>query len=70
MTRRKRNYSRKNTEKPKRTKSPQKNQIRIIKDRENLSPREISRMKRSKREKERVYRRRRMTLALLLILII
>lgn len=69
MTRRKRNYSRRKTENTRRKES-RPSQIRIIKDDENLTPREISRRKRARREKERVYKRRRIILSALAILII
>ena len=69
MTRRKRNYSRRKTENTRR-KEPRPSQIRIVKDDENLTPREISRRKRSRRERERVYKRRRIILSALAVLLI
>lgn len=69
MTRRKRNYSRRKTENTRRKES-RPSQIRIVKDDENLTPREISRRKRARRERERIYKRRRMTLGILAILLI
>lgn len=70
MTRRKRSYSRRKSEENKKSKSSRKSQIRIVKDETNLSPREIARQKRAKRERERAYRRRRIALAILACLII
>ena len=69
MTRRKRNYSRRKTENTRRKES-RPSQIRIVKDDENLTPREISRRKRSRRERERVYKRRRIILSALAVLLI
>lgn len=69
MTRRKRNYSRRKTENTRR-KEKRPSQIRIVKDDDNLTPREISRRKRARRERERVYKRRRIILSALAILII
>lgn len=69
MTRRKRNYSRRKTENTRR-KEKRPSQIRIVKDDGNLTPREISRRKRARRERERVYKRRRIILSALAILII
>ena len=69
MTRKKRNYSRRKTENTRRKES-RPSQIRIVKDDENLTPREISRRKRARRERERVYKRRRIILSALAILII
>lgn len=69
MTRRKRNYSRRKTENS-RNKESRPSQIRIVKDDGNLTPREISRRKRARRERERVYKRRRMILGVLIILLI
>lgn len=70
MTRRKRSYSRRKSEENKKSKSSRKSQIRIVKDETNLSPREIARQKRAKRERERAYKRRRIALAILACLII
>ena len=69
MTRRKRNYSRRKTENTRRKES-RPSQIRIVKDDENLTPREISRRKRARRERERVYKRRRIILSALAVLLI
>lgn len=68
MTRRKRNYSSRKTEQTERTRPPRESQIKIVKD--ELTPREIARKKRAKREKERVYKRRRMTLTILGLLLV
>lgn len=69
MTRRKRNYSRRKTENTRRKES-RPSQIRIVKDDDNLTPREISRRKRARRERERVYKRRRIILSALAVLLI
>lgn len=70
MTRRKRSCSRRKSEENKKSKSSRKSQIRIVKDETNLSPREIARQKRAKRERKRAYKRRRIALAVLACLII
>lgn len=69
MTRRKRNYSRRKTENTRRKES-RPSQIRIVKDDDNLTPREVSRRKRARRERERVYKRRRIILSALAVLLI
>ena len=64
MTKRNRNNPRR------KSKNSRKSAIRIIKDNENLTPREIARRKRAKRERERIFRRRRLALSVLGVLII
>ena len=68
MTRRKRNYSSRKTEQTGRIRPLRESQIKIVKD--ELTPREIARKKRAKRERERVYKRRRMTLTILGLLLV
>lgn len=68
MTRRKRSRSRKETDK--RKSNEKSRQIRIVKEKRDMSPREIARRKRLRRERERLYKRRRIGLGLILCLII
>lgn len=68
MTRRKRSRSRKETDK--RKSNEKSRQIRIVKEKRDMSPREIARRKRIRRERERLYKRRRIGLGLILCLII
>ena len=68
MTRRKRSRSRKETDK--RKSNAKSRQIRIVKEKRDMSPREIARRKRIRRERERLYKRRRIGLGLILCLII
>lgn len=68
MTRRKRSNPRRNTRN--KNKRQRKSQIRIVKDSPELTSRELARRKRAQREKERLYKRRRIGLGVLALVII
>ncbi len=68
MTRRKTNKPRRS--KTKRNSKEKSRQIRVVKDNRDMSPREIARRKRLRRERQRLYRRRRIGLGVLICLII
>lgn len=70
MTRRKTSRSRRASEKRKRNSTANPRQIRVVKENRDRSPREIARRKRQRLEKERLYKRRRIGLGLILCLII
>ena len=70
MTRRKTRRSRRASEKRKRNSNANPRQIRVVIENRDRSPREIARRKRQRLEKERLYKRRRIGLGLILCLII